>query len=63
MIGGILQSVGQVVASGAMVNEGVKDLSTIFNQYYYSTSKRCTFFMHKIKLERKLDETITRKKK
>lgn len=30
MIGGILQSVGQVVASGAMVNEGVKDLSTIF---------------------------------
>ena len=30
MIGGILQSVGQVVASGAMVNEGVKDLATIF---------------------------------
>lgn len=30
MIGGILQSMGQVVASGAMVNEGVKDLSTIF---------------------------------
>ena len=30
MIGGILQSVGQVVASGAMVNEHVKDLSTIF---------------------------------
>ncbi len=30
MIGGILQSVGQVVASGAMVSEGVKDLSTIF---------------------------------
>ena len=30
MIGGILQSVGQVVASGSMVNEGVKDLSTIF---------------------------------
>lgn len=30
MIGGTLQSVGQVVASGAMVNEGVKDLSTIF---------------------------------
>ena len=29
-IGGILQSMGQVVASGAMVNEGVKDLSTIF---------------------------------
>ena len=26
----ILQSMGQVVASGAMVNEGVKDLSTIF---------------------------------
>ena len=30
MVGGILQSVGQVVASGAMVNEHVKDLSTIF---------------------------------
>ena len=30
MIGGILQSVGQVVASGAMVNDGVKDLATIF---------------------------------
>ncbi len=30
MIGGVLPSVGQVVASGAMVNEGVKDLSTIF---------------------------------
>lgn len=30
MIGGTLQSVGQVVASGAMVSEGVKDLSTIF---------------------------------
>lgn len=29
-IGGILQSVGQVVASGSMVNESVKDLSTIF---------------------------------
>lgn len=30
MIGGILQSVGQVVASGAMVNEEVKDLATLF---------------------------------
>lgn len=30
MIGGILQSVGQVVASGAMVNEHVKDMSMIF---------------------------------
>lgn len=30
MIGGTLQSVGQVVASGAMVNDSVKDLSTIF---------------------------------
>lgn len=30
MIGGTLQSVGQVVASGGMVNEGVKDLSTVF---------------------------------
>ena len=30
MIGGILQSVGQVVASGTMVSEPVKDLSTIF---------------------------------
>jgi len=30
LIGGVLQSVGQVVASGSMVNEGVKDLSTIF---------------------------------
>ncbi len=30
LIGGTLQSVGQVVASGSMVNEGVKDLSTIF---------------------------------
>lgn len=30
MIGGILQSVGQVVASGAMVNDYVKDLSSIF---------------------------------
>lgn len=30
MIGGTLQSVGQVVASGAMVSENVKDLSTIF---------------------------------
>lgn len=30
LIGGILQSVGQVVASGSMVNEHVKDLSTIF---------------------------------
>ncbi len=30
MIGGTLQSVGQVVASGSMVNESVKDLSTIF---------------------------------
>ncbi|WP_019880231.1 YeiH family protein [Succinispira mobilis] len=29
-IGGILQSIGQVVASGSMVNESVKDLSTIF---------------------------------
>lgn len=29
-IGGILQSVGQVVASGSMVNESVKDLATIF---------------------------------
>lgn len=30
LIGGVLQSVGQVVASGALVNEGVKDLATIF---------------------------------
>lgn len=30
MTGGILQSVGQVVASGAMVSEPVKDLSTLF---------------------------------
>ncbi len=30
LIGGTLQSVGQVVASGAMVNEHVKDLATIF---------------------------------
>ena len=30
MIGGTLQSIGQVVASGAMVNEHTKDLSTIF---------------------------------
>ncbi|HSQ87678.1 YeiH family protein [Romboutsia sp.] len=29
-IGGILQSIGQVVASGSLVNEQVKDLSTIF---------------------------------
>ena len=30
MIGGILQSVGQVVASGGMINEHIKELSTIF---------------------------------
>lgn len=30
LIGGTLQSVGQVVASGSMVSEPVKDLSTIF---------------------------------
>ncbi len=30
LIGGILQSVGQVVASGAIVSEEVKDLATIF---------------------------------
>ena len=30
LIGGTLQSVGQVVASGAMVSEPIKDLSTIF---------------------------------
>lgn len=30
LIGGILQSVGQVVASGSMVNESVKDLATLF---------------------------------
>ena len=30
LIGGILQSVGQVVASGSLVNESVKDLATIF---------------------------------
>lgn len=30
LIGGTLQSVGQVVASGAMVNEEIKELSTIF---------------------------------
>lgn len=30
MIGGILQSVGQVIASGSLVNEEVKDLATIF---------------------------------
>lgn len=30
MIGGVLQSVGQVVASGAMINDSVKDLATIF---------------------------------
>jgi len=30
LIGGILQSVGQVVASGSLVNEHVKDLATIF---------------------------------
>jgi len=30
LIGGILQSIGQVVASGSLVNEQVKDLSTIF---------------------------------
>lgn len=30
MIGGTLQSIGQVVASGAMINDSVKDLSTIF---------------------------------
>jgi uncharacterized integral membrane protein (TIGR00698 family) len=29
-IGGILQSIGQVVASGSLVNEPVKDLATIF---------------------------------
>lgn len=30
MTGGVLQSVGQVVASGAMISEPVKDLSTLF---------------------------------
>lgn len=30
MIGGVLQSVGQVIASGSLVNEDVKDLATIF---------------------------------
>ena len=30
MTGGVLQSVGQVVASGAMVSEPVKDLATLF---------------------------------
>src|SRR3712207_4963196 len=30
LIGGVLQSIGQVVASGSLVNEQVKDLSTIF---------------------------------
>lgn len=30
LIGGVLQSVGQVVASGSLVSEQVKDLSTIF---------------------------------
>ena len=30
LIGGILKSVGQVVASGSLVNEHVKDLATIF---------------------------------
>lgn len=30
LIGGILQSIGQVVASGSLVNENVKDLATIF---------------------------------
>lgn len=30
MIGGTVQSIGQVVASGALVTESVKDLSTIF---------------------------------
>lgn len=30
MIGGVLQSVGQVIASGSLVNEEVKDLATIF---------------------------------
>lgn len=30
LMGGILQSVGQVVASGSLVNEGVKDLATVF---------------------------------
>jgi len=30
LIGGILQSVGQVVASGSLISEQVKDLSTIF---------------------------------
>lgn len=30
LIGGVLQSVGQVVASGALVNEEIKDLATIF---------------------------------
>lgn len=30
LIGGTLQSIGQVVASGAMVSESVKDLSTVF---------------------------------
>lgn len=30
LIGGVLQSVGQVVASGAMIDEEVKDLATIF---------------------------------
>ena len=29
-IGGILQSVGQVIASGSLVNEQVKELATIF---------------------------------
>ncbi|WP_050607500.1 YeiH family protein [Clostridium niameyense] len=30
LLGGILQSVGQVVASGSMISESVKDLATIF---------------------------------
>lgn len=30
MIGGVLQSIGQVIASGSLVNEQVKDLATIF---------------------------------
>lgn len=30
MVGGILQSMGQVVASGSMINPAVKDLATIF---------------------------------
>lgn len=64
-IGGILQSVGQVVASGSMVNESVKDLATIFKivRVIFLVFVVLSFSIFKNKSTENLDDKTRKKNK